>query len=201
MTKAESNSVQKLKRPFLWLVLVIAVAGVANWSEQKFVDNRAQEIRAIQGPNSAKRIAGSQPPTSAALLLQLRLASAMLDPSGPQPRRGFSAFNDDPTNPARRDESRDDQLFRSSNSRTNPFSAQGNSQSFRNSFSSQFSTSPYVASPNSGFGRNSAYDQSSSSYSYGQSPNYGQSSSSTSRTNTRNQNDASSGLLGPDNPN
>jgi hypothetical protein len=210
MTTAESKSVHKLKRPLLWLVLVIVVGGFANWTEQRLDDNRVREIRVSQGPNSGKRIAGTQPPTSAALLLQLRFASAMLEPSQAQQRRGFSPFNNNSSDPSRRD-SRDDQLFSLSNSRTDDFDDQRNSR-LTNPFSSRSSTSPYVSSPNSGFGQSSGFSQSSGfgqSTGFGQNSSYGQSSafglstygSPTSRTNTRNQSDTSSGLLGSENPN
>jgi hypothetical protein len=194
MTTAESKSVHKLKRPLLWLVLVIVVGGFANWTEQRLDDNRAREIRVSQG----------------ALLLQLRFASAMLEPSQAQQRRGFSPFNNNSSDPSRRD-SRDDQLFSLSNSRTDDFDDQRNSR-LTNPFSSRSSTSPYVSSPNSGFGQSSGFSQSSGfgqSTGFGQNSSYGQSSafglstygSPTSRTNTRNQSDTSSGLLGSENPN
>jgi hypothetical protein len=216
MTTAESKSVRKLKRPLLWLVLVIVVGGFANWTEQRLDDSRAREFRVSQGPNSEKRIAGTQPPTSAALLLQLRLASAMLEPSQAQQRHGFSQFNNSSSDPSRRD-SRDDQLFTLSNPRTDDFDDQRNSR-LTNPFSSRTSTSPYVSSPNSGFGQSSSFGQSSGfgqSSSFGQSTGFGQNSSygqssafgqstygyTSSRTNTRNQSDTSSGLLGSDNPN
>lgn len=205
MTTLESNSVHKLKRPLLWFALVISVAGFASWSEQRLNDNRAQEIRASRGPNSDKRLAGTQPPSSAALLMQLRIASAMIEPPRTQQRRGLSTLGDDDLIDLERDDSRDNGSFRSSNSRNNGF-GQINSQSM-NPFSSQ-SSSPYNASANSGFGQSSSYGRSSS---YGQSSSFGfaegQSSGQTygqfpsSRTNSRNQNDSSSGLLGSDNPN
>jgi hypothetical protein len=202
MTTTELDSVHKLKRPFLWLVLVLVVAGFATWSERRLDDNRAQEIRVSQGASAQKRIAGTQPPTSAALLLQLRIASAMLEPSKPQSRRGFSPFGEDPSDPAHRADSQEEQGY--GMSRTNTFGGQRNSST--NPFSSQTSTSPYVTSPNTGSGPSSAFGQNSTygqplSYgqSYGQSSTFGQSSNS--RTNTRNPNDANSGLLGPDSPN